>query len=254
MDAVCLMIALKLSGRRAVFIRTVISAFVGAVFSLIDTIFYVPRGVSVFLSVAVSFLMIYIAVGRGAGMKFYAKYTAILWGAAALLGGVMTLICSLGDGTDAIGDREKSSLFVISAGISGVFFLARSIVSSPRAKSADIEILLGERTVKVEAFIDTGNMARDPISAAPCIFIKFDPRRDIGYECLAEGGCDISSLPPGLRHKVRAVPVRRAGCDVLLWGVMCTVRCAESEQSAVAVFEKVDSYGGYGALAPPLGT
>ena len=121
MDAVSLELMLRLSSRKCSLVRLVLAASVGAAYSLLDTIATMPRIVSFLLSLTVSFVMVLICVGKGAGVKFYAKYTAVLWGAAALLAGAVTLVCTLGDGTDPVTSKGKSALFVICVGVLAVF-------------------------------------------------------------------------------------------------------------------------------------
>ena len=251
MDAVSLELMLRLSSRKCSLVRLVLAASVGAAYSLFDTIAIMPRIVSFLLSLAVSFVMVLICVGKGAGVKFYAKYTAVLWGAAALLAGAVTLVCTLGDGTDPVTSKGKSALFVICVGVLAVFFAVRAFVNIPRAKSADVVFSVGSYERSADALVDTGNMARDPISGCPVVFVKYDEKYDFRFSELLSGVCDAEKLNNETKKYFRVVPVRRAGQTVTLCGVICTVKCSLKETSAVLVFEKVSSYGGHEALVPP---
>ena len=251
MDAVSLELMLKLSSRKCSLLRLILAASLGASYSLVDTLANMPRILSFLFSLIISFFMVLICVGKGAGVKFYAKFTAVLWGAAALLAGAVTLVCTLGDGTDPVTSKGKSALFVICVGVLAVVFSVRAFVSIPRAKSADVIFSVGSYERRADALVDTGNMACDPISGCPVVFIKYNEKYDLRFSGLLSGVCVAENMKEEIKKYFRVVPVRRAGETVTLCGVMCTVKCSRKETSAVLVFEKVSSYGGHEALVPP---
>lgn len=251
MDTVSLSLMLRLSSKKCTFSRLCIAAAVGSLYSFFDTVISPPRIVTFILSAAVSSVMVVICVGRRCGFRFYVKYTAVLWGVAALLAGVMTLICTQGGASTPAVSKGKSTLFVISAGIFFTVFAVRSFSALPRCDNAEVIFKVGAYERKVTAFIDTGNMAQCPISGAPVVFLRYDEKYDGRFRALLDGVDGVYSLPSEVKAVLRVVPVTRAGGSTVLCGVLCRILTHDKESDAVLVFEKVGDYGGCEALVPP---
>lgn len=251
MDAVSLLLMLKLSSKKSSFKRVILSSCIGAVYSVVDTALSFGRILSFGLSVSVSFLMVRICVGRRFKALFYVKYTAVLWACAALLAGCATFICSLGAGATPVNSKEKSALFVLTVSVMCVVFAVRAYIRIPRCKNVDAVFRVGTYERRAVAMVDTGNMACDPISGRPVVFLRYNPKLDGRFSSLLSGvGC-VPSLDGELKKLIRILPVKRAGSNVMLCGVVCSVICSDKTTGAVLVFENTKSYGGAEALVPP---
>lgn len=252
MDVVSLSLMLKLSSLKCGIGRLAAAGCIGSLFSLFDTVISPPFAVSVAASVIISFVMVVICAGKRCGISFYIKYTAVLWACAALLAGGATLICSFGDfSSTPVNSKEKSAVFVLVLAVMLVVFAVRAFVSSPKCEFVEVTFCVGDYRRKVSAMVDTGNMACDPISGCPVVFLKYDEKLDGKFSGLLCGVDGVSLLERDVKKRIRAVPVRRAGESRVLCGVSCEVLYFEKATDAVLVFEAVKGYGGAEALVPP---
>lgn len=263
MDFISLYITMKLLHRKVGLLRYLAAAFFGAVYGVIQVIFDTPRLLTVTLSLAVSFLMIIITVGKSASFKIYVKYTVILWGISALLAGGVTLVCTLGstEGLTAVNSKGQSSMFVLAVGAFLALFIVRIFFSSPRAESCEIELRLFGTKIKTTALIDSGNMITEPVSGLPVIFIS--KKAVAGHysgadlDILCGDVSLVGSLSPDARRRVRIISAKRVGETRLLCGLMsCETQLLIGKEkkrvSACIVIEDTDGYGGNGALLPSV--
>lgn len=263
MDFISLYITMRLLHRKVGLLRFFAAALLGALYGVLQVVFETPRLVTVAFSLAVSFLMIIITVGKSVGLKIYLKYTVILWGISALLAGGVTLICTLGspEGLTAVNSRGQSSMFVLAAGAFLALFIVRTFFSSPKAESCEIELHIFGTKIISGALIDSGNLITEPISGLPVIFVSkktvakhYDGADlDILYGDVSQA----DALSPDTRRRVRIISVKRVGETRLLFGLMSceTILCVGKEKkrvNACIVIEDTDGYGGHGALLPSV--
>ena len=261
MDFISLYITMKLLHRKVGLLRYLAAALLGAVYGVLQVVFIAPRVVTVILSLAVSFLMTVITVGKCKSYKIYLRYTVILWGISALIAGGVTLVCTLGsaDGLTAINSKGQSSMFVLAVGVFLSFFIVRMFFSSPKAESCEVEVHIFGVNIKTAALVDTGNLVTEPISGLPVIFISkkaISPFYDgADLDILCGDVSLIDSLSPDTRCRVRVISVKRVGEARLLCGVMaCRIELQLNKEkkkvNACVVIEDVEGYGGYDALLP----
>ena len=105
------------------------------------------------------------------------------------------------------------------------------------------------------AFIDSGNLAIDPMDMNPVVLIK----RDLAKKILPSGIVDMSdidSLDRKIKKKIRLIPITRGGATHVLVGVKadCVKVMREGNSEEITITLAVDKEGGtfdgYDALMP----
>ena len=121
--------------------------------------------------------------------------------------------------------------------------------------SVDVEIsFLNNKTV-VSAFVDSGNLAIDPMDMSPILLIKKEIAKTILPENIIEL-TGIDSLDRSVKKRIRLIPVSRGGHTHVLVGVKADkvkVLKGESEEEitvTLAIDKEGGDFGGYRALMP----
>ena len=121
--------------------------------------------------------------------------------------------------------------------------------------SARVEISFMDNTAVVSAFIDSGNLAIDPMDMSPVLLIK----KDIAKSILPENIIDLSgidSLDRSVKKRIRLIPVSRGGETHMLVGVKAdAVRLIDGDtpeelRVTLAIDKEGGDFGGYKALMP----
>ena len=121
--------------------------------------------------------------------------------------------------------------------------------------SVDIEISFLNNSAVVSAFIDSGNLAVDPMDLSPVLLLKKDVAKTILPENIIELS-NIDSLDRNIKKRIRLVPLSRGGETHVLVGVKAdAVRViggkADEELRVTLVIDKEGGdFGGYKALMP----
>ena len=193
------------------------------------------------------------------------RYIALFIVFEALVGGIVTFVWDLLD-RYAYEILESSSggsvnrrllLFSVIVLLSfGVFKMLVSFFSKTRCEgSVLLEICFLGQTVRTEAFVDSGNLAIDPMDMRPVMLLK----RRLAEEFLPQGVLHLSDpdlLDRDIRRRIRLIPVSRGGVTHVLVGVRAdkvSVISDEGEQEVsvtLAIDREEGSFGGFDALMP----
>ncbi|MBQ8321918.1 MAG: sigma-E processing peptidase SpoIIGA [Clostridia bacterium] len=138
----------------------------------------------------------------------------------------------------------------------GVFKMIVSFFSNIESQGAcEIEISWLSKTVKTEAFIDSGNLAIDPMDMRPILLIKESIAEQLNMGDIINLK-DPDLLPREIRRRIRLIPISRGGTTHVLTGVRAdSVKVIkENVCSEIAVTLAIDkeggNYGGFYALIP----
>ena len=160
------------------------------------------------------------------------------------------------DGSGGIANRKMLFFSMIVLFSIGVFKMIVSFFSNIECEgSAEVEIAFGERTLRAEAFIDSGNLAIDPMDMRPVLFIKARAAEDVFPENVVRLG-DPDTLYREVRRRIRLIPISRGGSTHVLTGIradsVSIIRNGRCEQISVtiAIDKEEGSYGGFEALMP----
>ena len=138
----------------------------------------------------------------------------------------------------------------------GVFKMLVSFFSGVESEeSARVEISFMDNTAVVSAFVDSGNLAVDPMDMSPILLLKRDVAKSILPENIIDL-CNIDSLDRSVKKRIRLIPVSRGGQTHVLVGVKAdAVRLIDGESSeelrvTLAIDKEGGDFGGYKALMP----
>lgn len=122
-------------------------------------------------------------------------------------------------------------------------------------ESVDLEIRFLNKTAIVSAFVDSGNLAVDPMDMTPVLLIKKEIAEGI-LPVNIDQICDIDSLDRQIKKRIRLIPISRGGETHVLVGVKVDsvkiIKGDFAEEIAVtlAIDKEGGTFGGYKALMP----
>lgn len=151
-------------------------------------------------------------------------------------------------------NRKMLFLSLVVLIIIGVFKMIISFFSGNESEgSVDIEISFGNNRAITSAFIDSGNLAIDPMDMRPVMLVKKELAGQLFPQNIIDL-TDIDSLDRGVKKRIRLVPVTRGGETHVLVGVKAdSVKIAgggEEIAVTVVVDKEGGTFGGYKALLP----
>ena len=244
--------------------RLILSSVIGAVISVV--IIFLPEWLLLKLSVIIlgTLLMGFVGI-MPVSLVRHLKFTVSFFIFESLVGGITYMLYGLLDsilGESVIegeggAENQRLLLFAIIILLSiGVFKFIISFFSATACeKSIEVQISLFEKEIFFEAFIDSGNLAIDPMDKQPVLFIKGELARQLFPDSLINFST-LELLEDGLRRRIRLIPITKNGSTHLLVGVKpdCVkVKNKEgSEEISVtlAIDKEGGNYGGFYALMP----
>lgn len=232
----------------------VLAAAIGAMQAVIYVLFFEDYIFGLIFSVLYfSFLSLYIC--RTLSLTRKIKFTAAFCVLQILIGGAVYFFYSMLDkyfdfSGDGVG-TENRNLLILSLMILlsiGVLKLAINILSSAKSeKSARLLVEFEEKTVEVDCFVDSGNLACDPIDKTPAVFLTPRTFKKI---------FGINKLPnERFNNMLRIIPVKRKKNTEIYYGikheaVYLISKNAKEKARLILVIGNEESYAGFEALIP----
>lgn len=245
MDLLTLYAAGKLTHKRMRKWRVIIASAVGSILATVSTVILdesttAAKLVSVLTALAASVIMARISYGNCGTLASLLRDSVIIWGAGALLGGIMTVILSLGESVMADSPGNYPTVFALCA--VSAFGMIRFIASSKSQISSTVTITTDGKTYEISALCDTGSFAADPITGQPVILVKSGAMPEIAG-VLYSDGCVM---------RIRMIPIDSVGGAKMLRGfVPDKVAVGGLEVSAVIAIDlSKGNYRGYEGLVP----
>ena len=258
MDLISVWLTFLICHKRVNAFRLFLSASVGGLYGVISVVAGLQGFISLILSVAVGFLMVVIASPGKAPLSSYIKNTVILWGIGALCGGLLTLICSIGNGT-VYGFRTHNAPFFLLAACSAAAALIVRITSAVKSvKRCEAVLTMFGKTYRLDMMADSGNLVREPVSGAPVAFVSY---RALGKDVfedaflLTSGISSFDQLSPEVRRRVRIVCIKgingaSAALSVIPDKFVVLSGREEKEVRAVIVIDKANDFDGCDGILP----
>ena len=109
-----------------------------------------------------------------------------------------------------------SLIILLLIGVIRLFIMTLS--NSIKERSARIEIILEDKTLEVDALIDTGNLVRDPMNMNPVIFIKQSYAEKIIPRAVIELS-NLDTLGTDYRKRIRLIPVTKTSSTHVMTGI-----------------------------------
>ncbi len=261
MDFVCLFVAGKLTKTKMRTWRVALAAAVGAAYGVISLLYSLPTVVEILIETAAAFAVCAIGIWSGNAVKLLLK-TAVFYAVSVMLGGAMTLIYSRlgnysayiesgGNIVTALGDVPLWVFFICAAASALLTKLFTVLLKSRvRAKTCELSLTFGVRTYELTGFIDSGNVAADPISGTPVIFIS------TRYKDILPSGFSDGAMPDGdFVRGLRAIPISTEGGSELVFAVKadkCYIKTKGEYERRDALISvgKEEYYGDCDALVP----
>jgi len=226
MDFLCFYISSKILSFRMSPIRMVIGAAIGGAYSV--AVLFLPSlyGLSFFVDLAVCFFMCLVVWRMSKASDIFLGFL-FYFAVSMALGGFMTAIFNLlnrlgFDKLDAgTGDGISVWLFALIALISGAVTLIGGKFFRRRSteRYVELEVRYGDKTKKISAFVDSGNLLCEPISGKSCVII--DTKEAEGFlpgeilSAAARGGVTLLASDAHAKN-IRLVPATSATGESLL--------------------------------------
>lgn len=262
-DLLAIYFALMLSGVVSSRRRLILSSFLGASVAVVSVLFADTAAVKVFLS-AVGLLLIGAVAPDHVPVRRRARFLFSFIIFSALFGAGVTFLWDLFDSTvgssSAIGGgtvNRRMLLFALAILVSiGVFKMIISFFTdSIGAGKITLELSFMDKQVMIDALIDSGNLAVDPMDMRPVLIIKPRAAENLLPHAVIDL-CDPDILPRDMRKRIRLIPISRDGKTHVLTGVRIDrVRAmrgdvCEDVAVTVAIDKEGGDFGGYEALMP----
>lgn len=244
--------------------RLIIASLFGAL-SAVGIVFLPENTLLKFVAAAVGLLLIGFIAPKKIALPRKIKYIFAFLIFEALVGGAVTFIWGLLDryisdffnGFEGGAVNRKMLFLSLIVLLSiGVFKMLVSLFTNVETEeSVDLEIRFLNKTAIVSAFVDSGNLAVDPMDMTPVLLIKKEIAEGI-LPVNIDQICDIDSLDRQIKKRIRLIPISRGGETHVLVGVKVDsvkiIKCDFAEEIAVtlAIDKEGGTFGGYKALMP----
>ncbi len=213
---------------------------------------------------ALSLILICVVATKRISMKRKLKFLVSFLMFSALVGGGAYFVFGIFDSllSDSLSGlsggtvNRKLLLFSVIVLLSiGVFKMFVSAFSSNQTERyIETEISFLGKSIKLEAFVDSGNLAVDPMDMRPVLILKRQCARELFSDDIIELS-DPDMLPREVRRRIRLLPISRGGHTHVLVGirvdsVYVVGKRKEEIFVTVAIDKEGGDFGGYYALMP----
>ncbi len=249
--------------------RVIMGATVGALYGVLELLLSVGKLLAFFLTVMVMLLMCILAFGKQRGGRLLMS-TVLFCGVNMLMGGMMTAIfMNLGAYRQYIvidsrlhtifGDMPIW-LFAILSALSALFAwsMGRIFRAKRAMRTCRLRVTFGGKTEELMGLLDSGNLAEEPISGTPVIFLKEKDAVFLPKELLALMRMGALAMAENTAYRLRFVPTRTATGEGILAAViperveLFTEGRFEVRHALLAVDFSEGDYGGLCALVPEV--
>ena len=262
-DFISAFFALRLSKLGSSLSRLIVFSALLSLFSVliifIDDFLLLKYALSIIVLLISSFIIIY-----GVSFKRRVKYILSFIIFEGLVGGITTFLWDILDkylkGSEEVAvENSRLLFFAIIVMLSvGVFKMIVSFFSHVEGcESVKIRIEFIDKSIVCDAFVDTGNMATDPMDMRPVLILKPELAKRILPSNVIEL-CDVDNIDREIRRRIRLIPISGAVGVRVLTGVrpdkVLVIRDKGEEEIFVtlAIDKEGGDFGGYLALMPSV--
>lgn len=263
-DILAISIALRLSNISLRIKRVIFSGCIGAALAFVDLFIQVNLFFEFLLALLFSIAISCCACGR-ISLYRHAKFISLFYISSFIISGAVTYIYGLLDKyfgeafkeIDEGGSRRALIFSLIILLIIGVLkILIMIFTNTLNEKAVRIYIRMEDKTLELDALVDTGNLVRDPMNMSPVMFLKPVAASAIFPQQVIELS-EIDKLGNGYKKRIRLVPVTKGGETHVMTGVRVdkigiynsSGKC-EEVNATVVIDKEGGTYGGYEALMP----
>lgn len=219
MDYVCLYACAKVMKRKIRFVRLILSAALGGIYSVISV--FLPFGAVIGTAADALFCLIICAIAfseKGRRLSSTLLCGFLFVGISMMMGGIMTAIFNalnrLDLPLDSIdGDGISTYLFAIIAAVAGIITLRSGAIIAKRAdiKECTLILTVSGKTKEIFALSDSGNLVKDPLSGKSVVLIDRNIMAELAdltiFDDFLSGELHLEKNPP---KGLRVVPINTA--------------------------------------------
>lgn len=244
--------------------RLIVASFLGASCA-VGVVFLPEYPILKLLAATLGLIIMGLIAPKQVSFRRKVKYIFAFLIFEAMVGGAVTFVWGLLDkyisdifvGAEGRAINRKMLFLSLIVLLSiGVFKMLVSLFSNVESEeSVDLEISFLNKTAIVSAFVDSGNLAVDPMDMSPVLLIKKDLADSILPKNI-EQICDIDSLDRSVKKRIRLIPISRGGETHVLVGVKADsvkiIKNNITEEICVtlAIDKEGGTFGGFKALMP----
>lgn len=261
-DILAIFIALKMIHAKVNIRRLIICGLLGACLATVE-LFIKNTILNIGLASIFVLLITYIS-SRGVSLARRIRFIISFYIASFLISGAVNFLYGILDkylddvlkvfsGTTNRKALVFSLIILLIIGVLRLFIMMFS--DSINKKSTRLMIRLEDKTLEVDALIDTGNLVKDPMNMNPVIFLKRNCAENIIPRSIIDLS-DVDSLSADYRKRIRLIPVTRKDQTHVMTGVrvdkvvICNDKKREEIDATIVIDKEDGTYGGYHALAP----
>ena len=261
-DILAIFIALRMIHAKVNIRRLIICGLLGACLATVE-LFIKNTILNIGLASIFVLLITYIS-SRGVSLARRIRFIISFYIASFLIGGAVNFLYGILDKylddvlKDFSGTTNRKALvfsliILLIIGVLRLFIMMFS--DSINKKSTRLMIRLEDKTLEVDALIDTGNLVKDPMNMNPVIFLKRNCAENIIPRSIIDLS-DVDSLSADYRKRIRLIPVTRKDQTHVMTGVrvdkvvICNDKKREEIDATIVIDKEDGTYGGYHALAP----
>ena len=263
-DILAIYMALRLSNIRARIGRIMISGSIGAALAFMDVFINDNNAIKILLAFIFTIFMSLCCCGN-ISLYRQAKFVSFFYISAFIISGAVTYSYGLLDKylsevsleINQSGSKRAIIFSLIILLFIGVLRLLIMVFSnSINEGSVRLYIKMEDKTLELDALVDTGNLVRDPMNMSPVLFLKplaassIFPKQVIDLE-------EIDKLHIGYKKRIRLVPVTKGGETHVMTGVRVDdvgIYDASGKRVQIVATVVIDkeggTYAGYEALMP----
>lgn len=219
MDFLCFFLTSQILSSKLRTARTVLAAVIGGIYANLSLFLGVSGLWAVVIDIGVCALMCFVSFGKNGSLVVH---TAVYMLVSMTLGGFMTAMFTLLNRanlplTEVEADGISAWVLVILAAISAVLTLGGGRFFRRRSakKYARICVYLDGKHKRLDAFCDSGNLLRDPLSGKICILVNMRSLSDLlprylSASARSEDAVELCKDDKDMARRIRLIPAHTA--------------------------------------------
>jgi sigma-E processing peptidase SpoIIGA len=244
--------------------RLILSSVLGAIISVL--VILMPEvPIIKFIIATVGLLLMGCVAPKPIRMRRKIKFIFSFLIFEALIGGAVTFLWEIFDtylsafinSSDGGAVNRKMLILSVIVLISiGVFKMLISFFSNSQSEgSVEVEISFLNNNTVLSAFVDSGNLAVDPMDMSPVLLIKKEAAKKFLPNNIIELS-NIDELDKNIKKRIRLIPITRGGATHVLVGIKADkVKLINKEKYeelslTIAIDKEGGTFGGFDALMP----
>lgn len=254
MDVISLYVTARLCASKISAKRLALGGIIGGIYSVLSLVLGLNFYLEIFIFLLVCVLMCAVSLYPD-GFLSALKYSAVMFVASSLLGGVMTVSYGFLDSFfsevsgEAIPKNFSPLVFVILALLSmaAALFMCSLHGSGNMPDKCEVKIKIFGKEIAVSGIFDSGNMLRDSLSGRAVIVVDARALSGVFSKKFLDGAAcgdtaALYTLSNKEKSRFRLIPAQSVGGSSYLWGItpdLVSIEYIKKGKSRVAVREAV---------------